>query len=82
MMQNVRFLIRRQKFLELLEQRQVREALLCLRNEIAPVQDETSALSKLTSFMMCTDVEELKTRAHWDGASGKSRSLLLQELRS
>lgn len=80
-LKNVKYLIRRQKFLELLEEGKVKEALICIRTEITPMQDDSLKLSKLTSLMMCTDIEELRSRAQWDGAAGNSRMVLLQELR-
>jgi transcriptional regulator of aromatic amino acid metabolism len=109
------FLIRTQKYLELLEARDTKSALQCLRNEITPIQqsaeklhllsgqvvmslrkpnERTNQLTNLNhsnlspsffllefSLLMCTDVEEIKAKAKWDGTKGLSRSLLLTNLR-
>ena len=88
------FLIYRQKYLELLEAGCLPEALCCLRKQLAPLQahitaheptgpsgtGEHSALQGLSCYLMCGHIDELKSRAAWDGAKGSSRQTLLQEL--
>ncbi|KAG2061593.1 WD40 repeat-like protein [Suillus hirtellus] len=79
---DARFLIGKQKYLELLEARKTTAALQVLRNDLAPYstaleQDELHALS---SLMMCSDPQDLRRRASWDGASGNSRRQLLDDL--
>ncbi|KAG0222743.1 hypothetical protein BGW42_006346 [Actinomortierella wolfii] len=76
----VQFLIREQKFLELLEARQIKNALLVLRTELTPLQQNTERVHVLTSYMMSSSPEDLRQRANWDGANGQSRRILLQEL--
>mmetsp|Transcript_7295 Transcript_7295/g.11568 ORF Transcript_7295/g.11568 Transcript_7295/m.11568 type:complete len:562 (-) Transcript_7295:159-1844(-) len=81
-LKNVKFLIYQQKFLELLECKQIDDALHCLRHELAPSNIDSSRLHRLTSLIMCSDIGELKLRAAWDGASGDSRKHLLRDLQS
>ena len=92
---HVCFLIYRQKYLELLEEGSLPEALCCLREQLAPLQAQITAqepaesstsatdhnaLRELSCYLMCGHIEELKSRAAWDGAQGSSRHTLLQEL--
>ncbi|KAJ3093099.1 hypothetical protein HK102_009531 [Quaeritorhiza haematococci] len=76
----VQFLLRQQKYLELLEQQKVKKGLVVLRQELTPLNMNPSKLHELSTLMMCADTEELKRRAQWDGANGNSRSDLLIEL--
>lgn len=76
----MRFWVRQQKFLELLEQKDTSRALTVLRNELSPLNHDTQKLHILSSLLMCNSVDDLKTKAGWDGASGESRQLLLSEL--
>jgi len=77
----LRFLIYSQKFLELLEARNVSEALKVLRHEITPLKQPPEKLHRLASLVMCTDVEDLKKKAEWDGSKGSSRQSLLKAIR-
>ncbi|KAI5838083.1 WD40-repeat-containing domain protein, partial [Morchella snyderi] len=74
------FYLREQKFLELLEAREVSKALQVLRTELTPLNQCVNKLHSLSSLMMCIDAEDLKTQAGWDGAAGLSRQHLLSEL--
>lgn len=76
----MRFWLRQQKFLELLEQRETSRALMVLRNELTPLYQDTSKLHFLSSLLMCQSPEDLKLKAEWDGAHGHSREILLTEL--
>lgn len=76
----MRFWMRQQKYLELLEQRDLGAALMVLRQELTPLHQDTHALHSLSSLMMCQSAEDLKGQAGWDGAAGESRSILLSEL--
>lgn len=97
--QDAKFLISRQKYLELVEARNPTSALQVLRNELAPLNvdpDHLHTLSRscsssftawsilsfprLPSLIMCTEPEDLRRRAGWDGASGTSRHQLLVDL--
>lgn len=77
---SIKFLVYRQKYLELLEQKNTREALQVLRTELAPVTRDVEQLHKLTALVMCQDVKDLYKRAKWDGANGESRQELLDDL--
>ncbi|PSK36709.1 hypothetical protein B9Z65_1892 [Elsinoe australis] len=77
------FLIRQQKYLELLEMRDLGTALIVLRQEITPLHQDTPrlhTLSRQVNLMMCPTAEELRHQARWDGAEGESRDQLLSQL--
>jgi hypothetical protein len=76
----MRFSIRKQKFLELLEQSNTTNALHVLRSELTPLYQDREQLQALSSLMMCHSPEDLRAKADWDGASGQSRHLLLKDL--
>ncbi|KAI1438784.1 WD40 repeat-like protein [Xylaria sp. CBS 124048] len=76
----MKFWIRQQKYLELLEQSEHGQALMVLRNELTSLYQNTQTLHFLSSLMMCHSKEELRSKAEWDGAEGLSRQVLLSEL--
>ncbi|KAM0558553.1 hypothetical protein ACHAPJ_004748 [Fusarium lateritium] len=76
----MRFWLRQQKFLELLEQKDTSRALMALRGELTPLSHDTGKLHFLSSLLMCRSVEDLMAKADWDGANGQSRKKLLSEL--
>ncbi|KAK5993297.1 WD repeat-containing protein 26 [Cladobotryum mycophilum] len=76
----MRFWIRQQKFLELLEQRDTSRALMTLRGELTPLYQDTAKLHFLSSLLMCRSTEDLMAKANWDGARGQSRKKLLSDL--
>lgn len=76
----IKFWIREQKFLELLEARDISSAVICLRSEITPVNPGMHTLHTLSSLLMCDTAEELKRKTLWDGARGTSREQLLTKL--
>ena len=78
--QRVLFLIREQKFLELLERKQSGLALSILRSELEPLKHDTERLHFLSSLIMSSSVEDLRIRASWSGAQGGSRAALLRTL--
>jgi hypothetical protein len=77
----MKFLLKQQKYLELLEQQESARALLVLRNELAPLCEE-KPLHTLASLLMCQSPDDLRVKAKWDGAGGQSRQELLSELSS
>ncbi|KAJ6630542.1 WD40-repeat-containing domain protein [Mycena sp. CBHHK59/15] len=77
---DARFLISQQKYLELLEAQKTTDALHVLRNELAPLDVDSDQLHILSSLMMCSEPEDLRQRARWDGAAGNSRQILLDNL--
>lgn len=78
----MRFWLRQQKFLELLEQKDTSRGLTVLRGELTPLSHDTAKLHFLSSLLMCRSVEDLMVRAEWDGAGGESRKRLLSQLSS
>lgn len=76
---HVKFLIRRQQYLELLEKGNNKQALTFLRTKLVVLEGDKDELHNLTNLLMYT-VEEIKTATNWDGVDGKSRSELLQTL--
>ena len=77
---DLRFQLRRQKYLELLEERDHAGALMVLRQELTPLHRDVSQLHILSGLMVCPSAEDLRTQAGWDGAQGLSRDVLLSEL--
>ncbi len=78
----MRFWVRQQKYLELLEQRDTTSALMALRNDLTPLSQDTEKLRLLSSLLMCRSTDDLMAKANWDGAQGRSRHRLLSELSS
>ncbi|KAJ9085683.1 hypothetical protein DSO57_1011604 [Entomophthora muscae] len=77
---NVLFLIRQQKFLELLESKLPHQALQTLQLELTTLDHNVERRHFLSSLLVCSSVDEIKAKANWDGASGNSRQILLDEL--
>jgi hypothetical protein len=78
----MRFCLRQQKFLELLEQRDTTGALMVLRGELSTLTQDPTKINFLSTLLMCPTAEDLKSKAEWDGAMGQSRRILLSELSS
>ncbi|KAL9583356.1 MAG: hypothetical protein Q9203_005117 [Teloschistes exilis] len=75
----LRFQLRTQKYLELLESKDLGRALMVLRQELTPLKQDRGQLQHLSSMLVNTP-DGLKKEARWDGATGQSRQLLLQDL--
>ncbi|KAL8711690.1 MAG: hypothetical protein Q9220_003861 [cf. Caloplaca sp. 1 TL-2023] len=75
----LRFQLRTQKYLELLESKDLGRALMVLRQELTPLKQDRNQLQHLSSMLVNTP-DGLKKEARWDGATGQSRQLLLQDL--
>ena len=73
------FCIRQQKFLELLDRRDLSMALNVLRQELTPLHHDVHQLHHLSSLLMCP-AEDLRDQLHWHGSMEDSRKELLQEL--
>ncbi|OJJ32812.1 hypothetical protein ASPWEDRAFT_52944 [Aspergillus wentii DTO 134E9] len=73
------FYLRQQKFLELLEARNLGAALMVLRQELTPLNYDIARLHALSSLLMCP-TEHLHEQAGWDGPISSSRERLLSEL--
>ncbi|XP_053405443.1 WD repeat-containing protein 26-like [Mercenaria mercenaria] len=78
----MRFLIMEQKFLELLEDGHVLEALQCLRHELTPLKYNTERVHELSSFMMCSNPEDLHEMAEWSGKGQETRQKLIEKLQA
>jgi WD repeat-containing protein 26 len=59
------FLIYRQKYIELLEEKNIKQALNVLRNELKPNTNDSHQLHKLSSLIMCNNLEDLKKRSKY-----------------
>lgn len=73
------FLLRQQKFLELLEARDLGAALMVLRQELTPLNHNIAQLHALSSLLM-SPVEHIRAHLGCDGSIEASRELLLSEL--
>lgn len=61
----MKFLLLEQKYLEYLEDGRVLDALHVLRNELTPLQHNTERVHQLSSYMMCSNTQELLERTKW-----------------
>lgn len=73
------FEIRQQKFLELLDRRDLTLALMVLRQELTPLNHDIHQLHVLSSLLMCPP-EDLRSQARWPETIDESRRALLREL--
>lgn len=78
----MKFLLLEQKYLEFLEEGRPIDALHVLRNELTPLQHNTPRVHQLSSYMMCTNNQELYLRSNWEGKGDKSRTRLMERLQS
>nr|XP_023018233.1 WD repeat-containing protein 26 [Leptinotarsa decemlineata] len=78
----MKFLILEQKYLEYLEDARVLDALHVLRNELTPLQHNTARVHQLSSYMMCSNTEELRERTNWQGKGVRSRTILMNKVQS
>ncbi|KAB8360907.1 hypothetical protein FH972_024640 [Carpinus fangiana] len=74
------FLLRQQKYLELVEKRDIGQALMVLRAELQPLRRNERQLHALSSLIMVQSSDDLRSQARWDGAAGESRKDLLSIL--
>ncbi|KAL2037789.1 hypothetical protein N7G274_009514 [Stereocaulon virgatum] len=77
---SMRFSIREQKYLELLEKEDTGRAMMVLRHELQPLHHDRQRLDSLSGLLVCSSAEDLRSDARWDGAYGNSRQHLLQEI--
>ncbi|KAK2796787.1 hypothetical protein FQN51_009011 [Onygenales sp. PD_10] len=73
------FCLRQQKFLELLDERDLGSALMVLRQELTPLHHDIAQLHALSSLLMCP-ANSLRSHAGWEGTVLESRQKLLSEL--
>jgi len=76
----MKFLLLEQKYLELLEDGLLMEALTCLRNQVTPLKYNTDQVHRLSSYLMCSTSEDLREVARWSGKGQTSRAELLDRL--
>jgi WD repeat-containing protein 26 len=75
------FWIRKQKFVELLFQRNLAQALMVLRQELTPLNHDIQQLHYLSGLLMCPE-EELHYQIDFLGPPEEQRERLLQNLTS
>lgn len=75
----MKFLLLEQKYLELVEEGKILEALQCLREELTPLKFNTERVHTLSMFL-CTSREELRSKAGWAGTGNESRNKLMELL--
>lgn len=78
----MKFLMLEQKYLELLEDGHVMEALTCLRQELTPLKYNTNRVHQLSTFMMCANADDLKAMSRWEGKGPESRKKLMDFLQA
>ena len=76
----MKFLLLEEKYMEMLERKESMEALACLREDITPMDFDTGKVYKLSSYMMCNGIDDLKTTANWPGIDGGARRKLMDTL--
>ncbi|CBQ73248.1 conserved hypothetical protein [Sporisorium reilianum SRZ2] len=81
-LRSIRFMLQKQRYLELLEANQPKKALNVLREKLTPLSHDTQQLHLLSSLVISPSPEQLHARADWDGADGESRRLLMMEIES
>ncbi|XP_021957244.1 WD repeat-containing protein 26 [Folsomia candida] len=74
----MQFLLLEQKYLELLEEGKVIDALSVLQYELTPLNHKTSRVHQLSAFIMCSTPEEVREQASWKGK--ESRINLMEQL--
>lgn len=77
----VRFRLYEQKFLELLEDGQVEQALDCMRNQLRKWCTNKDLLHKLSLLFMCTNPQDLRASAKWAGKGEEGRLKVLEDIR-
>lgn len=73
----IRFEIRKEMYLELLESRCAKDALVTLRNEVTPLAPDLDTVQKLAALMMANSAQDVRVRAQWTGAGPEARRALL-----
>lgn len=79
-LRSIRFMLQKQRYLELLEARHTKKALNVLREKLTPLNNDTSQLHLLSSLVVTASPEQLRGRAQWDGANGESRRQLMMDI--
>ena len=79
-LQNAKFLLFQQFFLELLEANDTSQALKVLRSSVAPLGIHTPRIHQLARWVICSSPDHLRQTAQWSGREGDSRYKLLLDL--
>lgn len=74
----MQFLLLEQKYLELLEEGKVMDALSVLQYELTPLNHKTARVHQLSGFIMCSTPEQVRDQATWNGK--ESRVQLMEKL--
>eukprot|EP00831_Metopus_contortus_P038853 TRINITY_DN30487_c0_g1_i2.p1 TRINITY_DN30487_c0_g1~~TRINITY_DN30487_c0_g1_i2.p1 ORF type:complete len:500 (-),score=74.70 TRINITY_DN30487_c0_g1_i2:45-1544(-) len=69
-----------EKYLELLEQGKIEEAIECLRKQITSRSEDRARLKELATFLLCPTKEELYKKAGWPGNNPEAKKVLLDEI--
>ncbi|PWN25950.1 WD40 repeat-like protein [Jaminaea rosea] len=77
---SIRFLLQQQRYLELVEGGHTKKALSVLRDRLTPLSHGSDRLHLLSSLVMSSSPEELKSRAQWAGTGELSRRKLLEDI--
>lgn len=64
----VRYVVKKQEFLELLEGKEVGKAVECLQTHLTPLAPNSEEVHKLARLLVCGDTAELHKRAEWQSA--------------
>ncbi|ESO84471.1 hypothetical protein LOTGIDRAFT_168706 [Lottia gigantea] len=78
----MRFLLLEQKYLEYLEIGRELDALHCLRHELTPLKYNTERVHALSSYMMCSNANDLREMSEWSGRGPESRQKLIEKLQT
>lgn len=78
----MKFLILEQKYLELIEDNRVIDALHCLRVELTPLKYNVERVHDLSGLLMCTSKEDLLSKANWEGKGIHTRQRLVNKLQA
>lgn len=77
----VKFMLREQRYLELLEDERILDALHILQNELTPIQRDSDRVHKLASHLMCLTPADLYEKASWPGKNSTDpRKSILEHL--
>ncbi|CAI5477017.1 unnamed protein product [Closterium sp. Yama58-4] len=82
LLRHAEFLLLEQKFLELVEAGEVREALTTLRGRLGPTASDPKRLHQLAGWLLCAGPEDLKARSGWPGAGSESRGSVLKAVQA
>lgn len=78
-----RMLVKRQQYLELLEQQDLEAAMQCLQEHITPLASgQDDEVHELARLLVCGDAQELYAMASWEGSGSQSRRAVLTQVQA